>query len=48
MAYRFVADRPGEFPYYCAIQCDPGQEDVIKRLTGLWGHTFMGGTFIVQ
>lgn len=48
MAYRFVADRPGEFPYYCAVQCDPGQEDVIKRLTGLWGHTFMGGTFIVQ
>lgn len=48
LAYRFVADRPGEFPYYCAVQCDPGQEDVVKRLTGLWGHTFMGGTFVVE
>jgi mono/diheme cytochrome c family protein len=48
LAYRFVADRTGEFPYYCAVQCDPGQEDHIKKLTGLWGHTFMGGTFVVE
>jgi mono/diheme cytochrome c family protein len=48
LAYRFVADRAGEFPFYCAVQCDPGQPDFIKKLTGLWGHTFMGGTFIVE
>lgn len=48
LAFRFVADRPGEFPFYCSIQCDPGQPDFIKKMTGLWGHTWMGGTFIVE
>lgn len=48
LAYRFVADQTGEFPFYCAIQCDPGQPDSIKKMTGLWGHAYMGGTFIVE
>jgi hypothetical protein len=48
LAYRFVADRTGEFPYYCSVQCDPGQLDITKKLTGLWGHPYMGGTFIVK
>ncbi len=48
LAYRFVADRTGEFPYYCSVQCDPGQLDVTKKLTGLWGHPYMGGAFIVK
>jgi mono/diheme cytochrome c family protein len=48
LAYRFVAARLGEFPFYCAIQCDPGQPDSIKKMTGLWGHAYMGGTFLVE
>ncbi|MBI3092119.1 MAG: c-type cytochrome [Candidatus Tectomicrobia bacterium] len=48
LAYRFIADRDGEFPFYCSVQCDPGQSDEIKKLTGLWGHVYMGGTFLVK
>lgn len=48
LAYCFVADRAGEFPFYCSIQCDPGQSDFIKKMTGLWGHNAMGGTFVVE
>ncbi len=48
LAYRFVADRTGEFPYYCSIQCDPGQVDQVKKMTGIWGHSYMGGSFIVE
>lgn len=48
LAYRFVADRAGDFPFYCSIQCDPGQGDRIKKITGIWGHSYMGGTFIVE
>ncbi|HXH11281.1 MAG TPA: c-type cytochrome [Alphaproteobacteria bacterium] len=48
LAYRFVADKAGEFEFYCSIQCDPGQVDAVRGTMGVWGHTFMVGTFIVE
>lgn len=47
-AVRFVADKAGEFDFYCATQCDPGQLSVTQKSMGIWGHSFMGGTFIVE
>lgn len=47
-AIRFVADRAGEFEFYCATQCDPGQSSSSQKSTGIWGHAFMGGSFIVE
>jgi len=48
LAYRFIADKAGEFDFYCSIQCDPGQVDTTRSTMGIWGHTFMQGTFIVE
>lgn len=47
-AIRFVANRPGEFDFYCSTQCDTGQLSVTMKTMGIWGHPFMGGSFIVE